>query len=69
MKLNHLIEKTKDELVIEVAQLRYEKKNLLNELSDLLEKHDKIIENIEQILAETFCPQPILINILKELRK
>lgn len=66
--MKHLTEKTRDELIIEVAQLRFEKNNLLKELNDILEKNNSVIETIQQTLEETFSPQPEIINILKLLR-
>lgn len=67
--MKHLTEKSRDELMREVAQLRFEKKKLLKELSDVLEKNNTVIKNIVQTLEETFSPQPELINILNTLRK
>lgn len=67
--MKHLTEKSRDELMLEVAQLRFEKKNLLKELHGVLEKNNTVIKNIEQALEETFSPQSELINILNTLRK
>lgn len=67
--MKHLTEKSRNELMLEVAQLRFEKRNLLKELHDVLEKNNAVIKTIEQTLEETFSPQPEIINILNLLRK